>query len=76
MDGRPLALVPPRQREDSVALCYDGTQNVGSVIHVRVRTPNGERQFDLRPTDESRYVHITPERAPYASLERDAPLLD
>jgi len=76
VDGRPLALVPPRQREDSVALCYDGTQNVGSVIHVRVRTPNGERQFDLRPTDESRYVHITPERAPYASLERDAPLLD
>ena len=74
--GAPLALTPPERRDDSVALCYEGAASLGPHAEVRLRSPGDDRRIALSPTGRSRFLHITPGRAPYAVLSRDAPLLD
>jgi hypothetical protein len=76
IDGRPLALTAPAQRDDTVALCYEGAASLGPRAEVRLRAQGDDRRITLRPTGRSSFLHITPGRAPYAALARDAPLLD
>jgi hypothetical protein len=76
VDGQPLALTPPVQRDDSVAVCYNQAREVGARVRVRVRSPGGEQLVELTPDAQSRYLLITPRHAPYAALAHDAPLLD
>src|SRR5205085_6197143 len=76
IDGQPLALIPPAQRDDSVEICYNGVREVGARVQVRVRARGVEGQVELRPNAQSRYLLITPGHAPYASLAHDPPMLD
>ena len=76
INGTPLALTPPAQRDDTVAMCYDGAMSLGRQADVRIRTPAGERRVEVVPAADSRFLAITPDRAPYAAAARDRPLLD
>ncbi|MEA3015534.1 MAG: hypothetical protein QOI38_256 [Sphingomonadales bacterium] len=75
IDGTALPLTPSAQRDDTVAVCYEGAVSLGPQAEVRVRSQGSERRIILNPTAQSRFLLITP-GAPYALLARDAPLLD
>jgi hypothetical protein len=76
IDGAPLALAPPERRDDTVAVCYEGAVSLGPQAEVRLRSAGDDRRIALEPTEESRFLLITPGRPPYAVLARDVPLVD
>ena len=76
IDGRPLALIPPGRRDDTVAICYNGAAVLGPRAQVRVLSQGRDRRVDLIPDAQSRFLLIAPDRPPYAHVARDAPLLD
>lgn len=76
LDGRPLRLTPPAQRNDSTGLCYNGSARVGRRAEVRVHRAGGDRRIELRLDSQSRFLHVTPEHAPFARLAATPPLLD
>jgi len=76
VDGRALALVPAAQRDDSLGVCYDEPLALGHRTRVTLRSQGQDRQIVLSPNAQSRFLVITPGRAPYAQLARNAPLLD
>jgi hypothetical protein len=76
IDGRPLALISPAQREDSVGICFDGTESLGPQTAVRIRTPSADRRINVSPAVDSRFLFITPGLAPHVVFMRDRPALD
>ena len=76
VDGRRLVLVPPAQRNDSVALCYNHRASLGSRAQVRVLSGGRDRRIDLSPNAEARFLLISAAVAPSARLTRDPPLFD
>jgi hypothetical protein len=59
LDGRKLALVAREKRNDSVALCYDGTLAFKPSAHIAIRRGGVVRTFDLRLTRRTRTLGIS-----------------
>lgn len=59
LDRHRLALVPPAKRDDSVALCYDGTLAFERSAHIVVRRGATAKRFDLRLTRRTRAIMIS-----------------
>ena len=76
IDGRPLALIPPERREDSLGVCHNGPVAFGAEARIDIQSRGQTRRLVVRPDGQSRYLLINPVVAPYAELTREAPLLD
>ena len=76
IDGTPLALTPPNQRDDSTAVCYDGQLTLGAEVGIDIQSRGQNRHFTVRPDAQKRYLLIDPVQPPFVRLERSAPLID
>lgn len=59
VNGKPLTLIPPAARDDSIELCYEATLALPSTVHVRLRRGGTERAFDLKLEPRTKAVAIS-----------------
>ncbi len=75
IDGRSLQLLPPAERNDSVAVCHDGTVNVGATAAVVIERGRETRRLFLPITRDVRVIAIDA-HALTAKTARELPMLD
>lgn len=75
IDGRSLQLLPPAARNDSVAVCHEGTVTVGATATVVIERGRETRRLSLPITRDVRVIAIDA-HALTAKTARDIPMLD